>query len=62
MSGKVKRVQILKNEAQSDVEYSDKNSFFELQIFFKWLYKIFFKFYDNVKVSERSDKPHSLRR
>jgi len=33
MSGKVKRVEILKNEAQSDVEYSDKNSCFELQFF-----------------------------
>jgi len=31
----VKRVEILKNEAQSHVEYSDKTSYFELQLLFQ---------------------------
>ena len=35
MSGKVKTVEILKNEAQSHVEYSDKTTCFELQLFFQ---------------------------
>ena len=35
MSGKVKRVEILKNEAQSHVEYSDKTSCSELQLLFQ---------------------------
>ena len=35
MPGKVERVEILKNEAQSHVEYSDKTSCFELQLFFQ---------------------------
>ena len=35
MSGKVKRVEILKNEAQTHVEYADKTSCFELQLLFQ---------------------------
>ena len=35
MSGKVTRVEILKNEAQNHVEYFDKTSCFERQPFFQ---------------------------
>ena len=35
MLRKVKRVEILKNGAQSHVEYSDKSSCFELQLLFQ---------------------------
>ena len=43
MSGKVKRVEILKNEAQSHVEYSDKTSCFELQLLFQVAPEFFFQ-------------------
>ena len=35
MSGKPKKVEILKNEAQSQVKYSDKNACFDLKLLFK---------------------------
>ena len=50
MMGKVKRVEILKNEAQSHVEYFDKTSCFELQLLFQVAPEFFFfELYDNIQ-------------
>ena len=43
MMGKVKRVEILKNEAQSHAEYFDKTSCFELQLLFPVGPEVFFQ-------------------
>ncbi len=53
MAGKAKRCDILKNEAQMGLEYSDKTSGFELKLFSKASRNFFVDFAKMFKVSER---------
>ena len=54
MSGKATKVDILKNEAQSKVEYSEKTSCFELKVFSNASRKFSVSFTTIFRVSGRS--------
>ena len=55
MSGKAKQIEILKNEAESQVRIFWQNLMFWFEIFKKWIQEIFCKFWNNIqgKVSKK---------